>query len=311
MIVESIVKPKPVMSRTLTNVALAAITVASMVTGCNDSGAGSDIPGWTVSGPRYASAETQNIIEKLIAAHGGMEKWSSAPSVTYDNIFFNPYSDAAAGQDPWWVVNEQIEQGQRRVIQNWTVDEAILVFDGSETWTRGYEKGNAPTFMVHFFYYFTQLPWLTQDDGVALSTVGKGKLPLSSKEYYTVDLTYTKAPGPGKTKFDSFKLYIDPDTFLLAGYEYSVGYGAMVDALGVPTGQQTFGPMLRVHNDFATVDGLTVPTRMATWAPDHSQVYGHHVILNYSYDKPFDESKLTKPEGAIVDVPQPERRTSE
>lgn len=278
-----------------------------MMTGCTESGAESSAPAWTGTGPRYASTETKEVIERMVDAHGGMEAWERAPSVSYDNVFFNPYSDAAQGADPWWVVHEQIEQGRRRVIQDWTIDEGLLVYDGERTWSKGYQKGNPPTFMVYFFYYFTQLPWLTQDDFVELSNTGIGRLPLREKEYVTVEMTYSRRPAAGKTEYDSYKLYIDPNSYLLAGYEYSVAYGAMVDLLGVDPSRRTFGPMLRVHDGFTTVDGLTVPSRMATWAPDHSVVYGHHVILNYNYRLPFDERRLQMPDDAEIDAPQYER----
>jgi hypothetical protein len=257
------------------------------------------------AGPDYATAQTKEIILKMVAAHGGMEAWRRAPSVSYDNIFFNPY--AQQGSDPWWVVHEQIEQGARRVIQDWSIDDGLLVYDGEKTWTKGYEKGNPPTFMVHFFYYFTQLPWLTQDDGVRLGAPGRGTLPLWDGDLITIDMTFSKAPAAGKTARDSYKLYIDPASYLLAGYEYTIGYGALVDALGLPPEQDTFGPMLRVHHAFDTVDELTVPTRMSTWAPDGSQTYGHHVILNYSYSDAFDESRLIMPADGVVDEPRPDR----
>ncbi len=34
------------------------------------------------NGPRYDSPETEELIERMIEAHGGMEKWRSAPSLS-------------------------------------------------------------------------------------------------------------------------------------------------------------------------------------------------------------------------------------
>lgn len=39
---------------------------------------------------KYAAEKTKEIINKMIEAHGGYEKWKNAPAISYDNIFFNP-----------------------------------------------------------------------------------------------------------------------------------------------------------------------------------------------------------------------------
>ena len=37
---------------------------------------------------KYASKLSQEVIEKMIEAHGGMEKWKKAKSFSFDNIMF-------------------------------------------------------------------------------------------------------------------------------------------------------------------------------------------------------------------------------
>jgi hypothetical protein len=257
-------------------------------------------------GPTYDSDQTREIVLKMVDAHGGIEKWRSAPSISYDNIFFNPFAKTEAGK--WWVYNETIDQETRMAYQDWSIDGAFLGYDGNETWTTGWARGNAPKMMVHFFYYFVNLPWLTQDDNVTLSATGTSTLPGLDKEYLTFEMRFTEKPTVGKTDRDFFKLYIDPDNHVLQGYEYSMGYGALLDGMGVPQGE-IFGPMLRVHDVFAEVDGLLFPTQFHTMPPDGSTTYGNHVIINHSISKPFDRSKVSRPESGVVD-PSSDKRAS-
>ncbi len=249
-------------------------------------------------GPKYADAETKRVIEKMIEAHGGYERWAMAPTISYDNTFFNPF--AQTGKNPWWYAQEVIDQKTRRVIQDWTLNDAQLVYDGKTTWTTGWNLGNPPRFMVYFFYYFLDLPWLTQDDNVVLSHLERTSIPGHDESFYAVTMTFTEDPAEGKVRADSYRLFINPDTWLLQGYEYTIGYGAMLDIFGLPDGE-LFGPTLRIHDTFVDVDGLIFPSLMHTMAPDGTQTWGYHILTHYSISNAFDESRMTRPPDAITD----------
>lgn len=259
--------------------------------------------------PDYASMKTKEVIEKMIEAHGGMKIWQGAKSVSFDNIFFNPSAEQMEWPSPWWVSHEVIDPRTRQVYHDWPLDGAQLSYDGKQVWTVNWAQTNPPKMQALFFYYFIGLPWLTQDPNVKLSKTGKGMLPGFEKEFITVTMTFKEKPAVGKTDKDSFKLYIDPDTHLLQGYEYVMGFGAMLDAMGMPDGQ-LMGPMLRIHDKFAKVDGLTLPAALRTMAPDGSATYGHHVINNYSLSKPFDQKRMKKPSNAVVDNSSAMRKMS-
>lgn len=257
----------------------------------------------TASGPQYASEATQEVIEKMIEAHGGLKTWQNAPTISYDNIFFNPFATEGPDAYPWWVSHEVFDQRTRRAYHDWPLDDAHLTYDGEDVWTVHWGNDNMPRFMAQFFYYFVNLPWLTQDNNVRLGKMQRSKLPGSGtdKDYYTVEMTFTEKPAVGKTVRDKYKLYIDPDDHLLHGYEYWIGYGPMLDGMGIPEGE-IFGPMLRVHDSFAAVDGLVFPERFHTMSPDGSATYGYHVIMNHRIDAPFDEERMRKPSNAIIDT---------
>ena len=273
------------MGRTVGRTALALGMAAAMAA-----------PAGAQQGPDYDSPETRAIVEAMVEAHGGIEAWRAAPTVAFDNTFFNPFA-AQQGQSPWWVAREVIDQDDRRVHQYWPLTDGRLAYDGERTWTHNWGVGNPPQFMVHFFYYFTQLPFLTQDEGVVLTYLGREELPGKDRTFDVVRMEFETMASPGKTRRDRYELFIDTEAKLLGGYRYWNAWGPMMDLMGVPEGE-IFGPMLRVHDRLTTVDGFVVPMEMHTMAADGSQTYGYHTITNYSFTEAFDEGWMEMPEGA-------------
>ncbi|MEO1052693.1 MAG: hypothetical protein AAFX87_18815 [Bacteroidota bacterium] len=250
------------------------------------------------SGPKYASKETKEIIEKMIVAHGGYEKWAKAPSVRYEHEFENTF----APQQPHWISYETIEPRSRYVYSEWPWPEkptASMAFDGEKTWTKDWSLPNGAKFMQHISFYFLFLPWLTQDDGVVLGEPGKGKLPHDDKEYITVRMSFK--PGTGDTPDDYYILYIDPETYVLKGNQYIVTWGPLMDAFKMPADVKFIGPFYKVYDEYTKVEGLTVPTRYGTYLANDGRKYGDHWARDFSFSEPFDMDKLKMPENAVID----------
>lgn len=269
------------------------LTLSTALLSCRP-GARAGSPG----APRYDSSATRLLVESMIDAHGGMEAWKRAPTISFDNIFFNPF--ATDGQDPWWFSRETIEPTTGRVFQEWPAHGATLAFDGQTTWTTGWTIGNPPKFMAHFFFWFVNLPWLTQQEHVALTGLDDAQLPGDPASYHRVQLTFLSDPSEVKSGRDTYTLYIDPVTRLLKGYLYTVGFARMLDIMGVPDGE-TFGPVLRIHDSFHSTGGLVFPERMHTMAVDGSQTWGHHLITRHSTTRPFLSEWMHRPPGALID----------
>ncbi|NVK22092.1 MAG: hypothetical protein HWD86_06205 [Kangiellaceae bacterium] len=239
--------------------------------------------------PDYKSTETKLIIKKMIQAHGGYEKWSKAPSIRFDNVMHNNYHQKE--QFAWWIAHEVIDQKMRQVYQDWPMDNATIGFDGKAVWQKNWQKGNPPEFMVHFFYYFVNLPWITQDNNVVLSAVDKFKWPGQEKEFYQIKMTFKGEASVGKSLKDYFVLYIDPDTYLLRGYQYATGYEPFLELMGLKGKYEVFGPLWRTITKYTNVDGLIFPAAFRTMPEADERIVGNHVILNIEIDKPFDYSK--------------------
>lgn len=247
-------------------------------------------------GPRYANEASKKIVEQMVAAHGGLGRWQAAGSVTYDHIFFNP--NVPSGASPFTVTQEQIEPETGRSRQSWPLVGADVAFDGNEVWSSDWRSPQDPPFMVHYFYYFVHLPWLSQRPGVVLGEPGQGRLPGHEQELITIAMEFESAPTVGKTAKDSYRLYIDPDDYRLRGYEFSWAWKPMMEAMGMAD-REVFGPMLRVISAYEDVGGLIVPSRFDTVSQDGTP-HGYHLIFDYETTAAFDLAALARPPGAKV-----------
>jgi hypothetical protein len=251
----------------------------------------------SLAGEKTAASE---VIGKLIDAHGGMDKWRATRTVSFEHKLVSPQEP----DDPW-VSREITDQRTRREYQEWPLDEAVICFDGENTWSMNWKRLNPPKFMVNLAYYFLNLPWITQDPGVILEGPGTGTLPADDTEYITIKMTFEA--GTGESPDDYYVIYIDPETHLMKATEYIVTYGAMLDLFKVPAEVTFLGPLYHVYDDYTTVDGLVMPSKYRTYDPA-GNVYGHHTVSNYAFDKPFDDSKMKMPEGAKIDTSSNKRK---
>lgn len=250
------------------------------------------------AGPTYATDESRRVVEAMVDAHGGIERWRNAPAVRFDNIMHNNYH----GKDEfaWWVAHEVIDQKTRRVWQDWPMDAAQIGFDGEKVWSVNWNRGNPSAFMVHFFYYFVNLPWLTQDDNVLLSAPVRFTWPGTETEFYEVRMTFAEAPSTGKSGKDYFVLYIHPDSYQLFGYQYGNGYKPLVNLMNMPEGQEVFGPLWRRITRYQEVDGLLFPASFHTMPEADERIVGNHVILNIDVSTPFETEKSELPANAVI-----------
>jgi hypothetical protein len=127
------------------------------------------------------AAETpRQIVDSMIAAHGGMERWASAPTVSFE------VEMVPAGQTAGMVSRVTVEQGRRRAYHDLPALSARMAWDGEKAWSENWKLPFPPRFLALLHYYFANLPWLTRDTGVRLASEGTAKLPGDSTDYLTV-----------------------------------------------------------------------------------------------------------------------------
>jgi len=212
--------------------------------------------------------------------------------------------DPSHPDDPWLSV-EMVEQGRRRMYHEWPLDEALLVYDGQKVWSKNWLRDNPPGMMAFVAYFFLNIPWITQDDGVVLGKPTRGSFPESAqsapdadKSYHIIRMTYDPETT-GASPYEYYDLYIEPDSYLLKGVNYTVTYRPLMDLFNIPDSVNFLGPLFKVYAGHTDVDGLLLPTRYDTYR--QGEVYGIHTVENYSVRRPFDENRLRMPAGAVID----------
>ena len=225
------------------------------------------------------------IVKDMIAAHGGMETWQHAPTFSF--------SDRWGDSPPTTFV---VEQGRRRVYMDMPGTETSLAWDGEKAWSMNWPTETPVRFLALLNYYFINIPWLTQDPGVKLAEPETGTLPGDSTVYATVMMTFM--PGTGDTPDDYYRLYINPETKMLRAVDYVVTYQALMDE-----GQTSSPEHCLIWDQTTTVEGLTLPSHFTIY--EAGKVYADCTLSDYSLSKPFDESRMAMPEGAVVDTSAP------
>lgn len=255
---------------------------------------------------KYASSKTKEVIEKMIEAHGGYDQWKNLKTLSFTNTMYSE----SLGFVRFWVADQTVDMQTRRSYQYWPLFGSEMTYDGNEVWTKNWQSGNPPNHQHSVYYYYINLPWLTQDKNVILGETSKLKHPAFKNEVFKIKMSFTKAPILGKSAKDTFTLYIDQETYILSGYEYTVSYGPLLDVLNVPESQESFGPMLRINTYTGDINGLKFPMLMTTKSLDLKQQYGDHAIYGYKINGVFDEQKMIKPKNAVVDTSVDKRNSS-
>ena len=243
----------------------------------------------SLAAPAAGTGDAHEIVARMIAAHGGMETWAAAPTVSFTEEFRSGEADSGF---PGRVI---VEQGPRRARLDYGGMQAY--WDGAKAWSVNWAIPTPPRFLALLNYYFVNLVWLTRDDGVNLGEPGTAKLWDDPTEYITVKMTFD--PGVGDTPDDYYVLYIHPETHRLHANEYIVTYESLL-----PEGATATDPHILVYDEYAEVDGLVVPTHYTIYETDQT-IYGTCVFSDWSFSDPWDESWMKMPEGAVIDTTQP------
>ncbi|MFQ5778779.1 MAG: hypothetical protein ACE5IP_12305 [Terriglobia bacterium] len=240
--------------------------------------------------PEETPAKTgREVVERMIAAHGGLEKWRSAPTVSFEDTL------QPAGGAPL-ISRVTVEQGPRRAYLDFPEIGARIAWDGEKAWSENWQGPFPPRFLALLSFYFANLPWVAADPGVNLSEPGTGRLWDDPTEYITVKMTF--GPGAGDTPDDYYILYIDPNNYQLKAADLAVTYAAIL-----PPEVEALTEII-VYDEFATVDGLQVPTKASVYAHDHS-LRATFEWRAWSFREPFDESRMEMASTAVLDTSSP------
>lgn len=250
--------------------------------------------------PDYKSENAKLIVEQMIKAHGGMQKWNSSPTLAFTHILV--FGEPLATE--FWVSRETTEIKTERTYQDWHAFDGKLANDGTKTWTQNWQLGNPPSVNVNAIYYIMALPWLTQKSEVVLEELPKAKLGKEAILYDVVKMIFKKESK--KSPYQYYTLYIHPETHLLKGIAYNITNGAFLDLIGLPKEEKSLGPYTHIIYTYKTINGLTFPEKYDTFDPANHNA-GRHIAYDFSLNTKFDESRMKMPADAVIDTNKSER----
>jgi hypothetical protein len=236
------------------------------------------------------------LARRLVEAHGGIGPWMAVRTIRYT------VKQVAPGQEKPWVATETVEESPaRRLYQDWTDHGGTLTWDGHEVWTVHWGLPNPPRLMPFLDYYSLVTPWLPFSRGVTVVGSGKMKIPGGDGTSYP-SFTVRFPPDPERPPVCGYyRILVDPKTGVMKALSYTITYRPYLDELGIPRDRAELGPFTHVYDEYTRVDGLLLPSRYHTVGPDGKPA-GEHWVTGYKVNAPFDESRMKKPAGAVVDA---------
>ncbi len=258
--------------------------------------------------PNYDSAKTKAVVEEWVEAHGGADAWMDAPSMSFTLSMYLA-SLPVGGEtnrtyfDNWRYYTVTIDPSTSRGyvdVPMETIDGPEAGFDGSSAWAQNYTFESNPNFrdgplqMLWCHYGMISLPFISQLDGVTLTMLEPERLEQYDKEFIVVRMTYENVDKPGK-----YDVFIDPDTHLTRAWRHTASFPLLPGDIQVNAmfGGDSFPGILRLVDEYLTVDGLTIPRSYTSIGPDGKTVTGAHLVVDASFSKKFDPSLTAIPEG--------------
>lgn len=252
---------------------------------------------------RLSATPGGEVVLRAINAHGGLEAWYEAPTTSFTWEYSNARSNSRFKTQA--VVDNQTRQAYHQILTIGTPDAAEpydgrFAWDGERAWIY---PADTPTINPRFWaltgYYFQQIPFVLADPGLTYTTLPDEEI--DGEAYDMVQVGF--GAGVGDSPGDTYTLYVDKETDMVAAIRYTVTYGRepSADADAPPPAETQM-----LYQDYTTVDGLTVPTHF------YGTNFANGEVVDFkneawgteiSFTQPFDETKLAMPEGARIQPP--------
>lgn len=219
--------------------------------------------------------------EKMLDAHGSLEKWNS-----YGTLEFDIYSSSDT-------VHHIIDLKSREELA--TTDKYKVFFGKENLWVapdkEAYGK-DEPQFYKNLWFYFFSLPFVAADQGV-------NQFDLESKtmgdvQYNGIKLTFGE--NVGDSPDDQYLLWLNAKSNQLEWINYSVTYWNEENA-------EKYSAIK--YQEWQTVDGLTVPRLFSghKWQGDTIGDERYRFVFDnvkFSESRP-DPSLFTQPEASYTE----------
>lgn len=222
--------------------------------------------------------EYPSIIKKMFNAHGGLDKWES-----YQSISFQVMSDMNGIKEEV----HTIDLVSRKILING--DGYDIGFNGKDVWIspdRQHFGNTSPRFYHNLLFYFHALVFLVADNGVIYRDMGLQNF--NNKDFHTMRISYEN--GIGDSSNDEYILYIDPGNFRLHHILYTVTYF---------TGEGSDHYNALFYNDWVKVEELLLPKSFTGYQ------YEKGSLGKKKYEASFSSFSLSHevPDQQIFEIP--------
>jgi len=153
------------------------------------------------------SYEMPDVLKNAIDSIGGIIKWNSYGSISYDL------------KSSWTEDHQLIDLKSRRLlIQS---DSYSVGYNGEQVWiTPSLDSMKNPRFYSSLFFYFLSIPYVFNDPGIVYQDLGTREL--DGNEYYAIKISFES--GVGDADKDEYIAHINPKTGIMEWLLYTVTY---------------------------------------------------------------------------------------
>lgn len=243
---------------------------------------------------RLRQSEAGSIVLKAIKAHGGLRNWYGGGALKFEYDYKPVEGSRKTSTQVVDLMTSQVYHDVTSPV------EGQMAWDGEQAWSTFPSSRKMP---VRFWnltpYYFVGLPFVLGDPGVNLQRMPDDSVAYGLPPSNVVKVTFDSETGDSPD--DYYILYFSEKDSLLRGIRYIVTYEPFFvgsdrdqtpEKILLATGHQDFGPLkLATTHDFFTIIGQMKADPAAEAR-----------LRDVEYGVTFDESRLTMPEGAVVDT---------
>ena len=241
--------------------------------------------------PDYHDDASRALAGDLLAAHGGMETFSAAPSVK-----FSFFTKMLGNPNPFYS-HETLDLQSGAATIDWPFWNATIGWNGEQVWTRNWPMPLPAGFFVRLSSSFLTLPWQIQTANAEIGPAFRGQLPDDDTQYDVLRVTYKERhPGiPGTF----YEIFVHPETRLMAGLRFDINHPGMV-----ANPSQPLGPNYHVFGDYRTFNDLVVPTFYKSYGQgsgNGGQSNAYHFVWDMTFSEALADSSTTPPADAQFD----------
>ena len=210
-----------------------------------------------------------DLLTAMAEAHGGMDAWRrlQALRVGREHHF-------AGREEPIrFTIHAEYDTG--RMLQQWQQPTGTVVWDGERAWSVDWDLHDTflPRFVMNIGFPLVNLPWLAQGAADSAEALGcQAGLPADAqREFPVVGIRYEPPTARKPDWFEGprnrYELWIDPDSFLLAGVVQHWTYAGQLDLAGAPPAMTEIVQWV-VMESTVNVEGLVFWSEYSAYRPD-------------------------------------------